>query len=84
MGTALALLISNVGWPLRIRPGERYFDINGERFSVQESLAALFEKKTSREQWIELCQKMRIAGLQLVEAKASAAAANDVTDIAAL
>jgi heat shock protein HtpX len=84
IGTALALLISNVGWPLRISPGERYFDIIGERFSVQESLAALFEKKTSREQWIELCQKMRIAGLQLVEAKASAAAANDVTDIAAL
>ncbi|MBO0912099.1 MAG: M48 family metallopeptidase [Acidobacteria bacterium] len=70
---ALNLAIANAGWPLQVSPGARYFDVNGERFSVGELLGNLLEKRTTREEWIEHCRSLRIMGVRLAEQKAKAA-----------
>lgn len=65
IGTALALALVNAGWELRMAPGERYFQLGNERFSVNEFLQNLLAKKISIEEWTERCRALNILGVAL-------------------
>jgi Zn-dependent protease with chaperone function len=67
IATALALALVNAGWELRLAPGERYYQLGNERFSVREFLGNLLAKKISREEWAERCQALNIAGVRLAD-----------------
>lgn len=73
IGTALALAVANAGWKLHMNPGERYYEVDGERFSVREFLGQLLANKVSREEWTERCRRLKIAGVRLAGPKTSAA-----------
>lgn len=65
IGIALALAVANAGWPLHMSPGERYYDVNGERFSIREFLGNLSAKEITREEWVERCRTLKIYGIPL-------------------
>jgi Zn-dependent protease with chaperone function len=72
IGTALALAVVNAGWRLHMSPGERYYEIGDERFSVRQFLGQLLSKKISREEWVERCHTLKIAGVPLAGTNAPA------------
>lgn len=46
-------------------PGESYYEVGNERFSVRELLRNLVGKKISSEEWTERCRALNIAGVRL-------------------
>ena len=65
IGAALALAVVNAGWQLHLSPGERYYDVNGERFSVREFLGSLLSKQITPDKWVERCRELKIVGVRL-------------------
>ena len=71
IGTALALAVVNAGWELHMTPGERYYQLETERFSIRDFLGQLLTHKISREEWVERCRTLKIAGMRLASAESS-------------
>lgn len=65
IATALALALLEAGWELRMAPGESYYEVGNELFSVRELLRNLVGKKISSEEWTERCRALNIAGVRL-------------------
>jgi len=72
-GAALALAVSDAGWPLHMQPGERYFEVGMEQVSVRELMGRLLSDKITREEWGERCRTLKISGVRLVVPKNLAA-----------
>jgi heat shock protein HtpX len=73
-GTALALALANAGWRLHMQPGERYFEVKGEKVSARELMSGLVSKKISRDEWIERCHQLKISGARLAGPRTDSAA----------
>jgi len=71
IGTALALAVVNAGWELHISPGERYYQLGTERFSVRDFLGKLLSQRISREEWAEKCRTLKIEGMKLASPESS-------------
>lgn len=77
-GTALGLALANAGWRLYMQPGERHFEVNGERVSARELLSCLMSHKITRDEWIERCRELKISGIRLAGPKIASTAAETV------
>lgn len=79
LGTALALALADAGWPLCMQPGERYFQVRGERVRARELLSCLMAHKITRDEWIQRCRDLKISGVRLAGAESATAGAQPVS-----
>jgi len=64
-GVALALAIVDAGWVLHMKPGEHYYECGSERISARRLMNDLVSKKMAKDEWVQRCQKLNIAGVRL-------------------
>jgi len=65
LSVALAVALVEAGWPLRVRPGEWYWECGNEKVNATTLVEDLIAKKISPEEWAQRCQTLKINGMRL-------------------